>query len=815
MFQSHPRSNSFGLCVLSLGVFLGTLAALPAASSECLPTSTNLCLYGSRFEVTAMAKTSLGDTMAGQRVSLTPDAGAFWFFSPENLDISIKVLNGTGINGYFWVFYGGLTSLEYQIDVKDTATGAVKTYTNSKGALTSDGDILAFRDLGAASGSTLVDPLVPKCHFMPAKPQVGGRVDFFDDSTGSPTDWAWAFGDELTAGFSSTDQNPMHVYHDASQFEVRLRVSRPSGAATETAEAVCTEVPVQSSCSLGFVPTEFSPFKPDGGSGSSINVSSSPSDCTWTVTSDQPYLKIISPAGGAGKGSGSIVFQFQANDSLESRAATLTVRLGDAIVKEFSLSQVAGSCDYSLEPLQASFSAAEHSDPPNSVSVRPNFQSCPWKASTTSGFVKLTGTTTGTGNGTVTYTVSENTSTSPRHATLTIQSKAFEVNQAGCIVTPPFSSPYEIGPAEVSQTLSFLADSPSCQWALSGNGSFLTIDSGSYTGSQDLISFHVSPNTSSLSRTGSLTIAGQTIRVLQKGCSSVDSTFVELGSDNPVGKVQVTEEIAGCHWVAESNASFIHVQDIKPAGSGKFDVTFLVDDAGGVERLGTLSVAGQMVIVRQKGDAPPVACASGVGMTFDPLGGVRHLDVTTSPGSCDWQAETDATFFHVQKVGVTSVALCAAANRGALRAGRLTLSEPNSSARSFVVVNQTAPDGGDPTLDCSDADALCLLEHRIEVRATFFDGPASRQVGNAKAITTGSGYFWLFNESPELVVKVIDGRAFTGSFWVFSGALTDLPYTLTVTDVKTGKQVYFCNLNNSFQSFADIETLIASPDPAP
>jgi len=38
----------------------------------------------------------------------------------------------------------------------------------------------------------------------------------------------------------------------------------------------------------------------------------------------------------------------------------------------------------------------------------------------------------------------------------------------------------------------------------------------------------------------------------------------------------------------------------------------------------------------------------------------------------------------------------------------------------------------------------------------------------------------------ELLIKVVDGRAFNGHFWVFYGALSDVAYTVTVTDTTTG-----------------------------
>ena len=39
---------------------------------------------------------------------------------------------------------------------------------------------------------------------------------------------------------------------------------------------------------------------------------------------------------------------------------------------------------------------------------------------------------------------------------------------------------------------------------------------------------------------------------------------------------------------------------------------------------------------------------------------------------------------------------------------------------------------------------------------------------------------------------MVDGRPFNGKFWVFYGALTDVQYTITVTDTMTGSaRTYF------------------------
>jgi hypothetical protein len=54
------------------------------------------------------------------------------------------------------------------------------------------------------------------------------------------------------------------------------------------------------------------------------------------------------------------------------------------------------------------------------------------------------------------------------------------------------------------------------------------------------------------------------------------------------------------------------------------------------------------------------------------------------------------------------------------------------------------------------------------------------------------GYFSLpaitGNSSNPVFVKMLDGTALNGSYWFFYGGLTNLEYTLTVTDVSTGRQ---------------------------
>ncbi len=106
---------------LSVG---GTIPPLP-----CAPGSTTLCLGSGRFQVKAAWRTATASGI-GTPVALTDSTADFWFFSPDNVEVFVKVVRGCAFNSRFWVFAGGLTNVEVTLTVTDTLSGEVKTYVN-------------------------------------------------------------------------------------------------------------------------------------------------------------------------------------------------------------------------------------------------------------------------------------------------------------------------------------------------------------------------------------------------------------------------------------------------------------------------------------------------------------------------------------------------------------------------------------------------------------------------------------------------------------------------------------------------------------
>jgi len=100
------------------------------APSTCVPDSTTLCLNNGRYQVRTAWSTGSSASGQGQAVALTADTGYFWFFSPSNLEMVVKVINGCATNNHYWVFAGGLTNVEVTTTVVDTLNGSLQSYVN-------------------------------------------------------------------------------------------------------------------------------------------------------------------------------------------------------------------------------------------------------------------------------------------------------------------------------------------------------------------------------------------------------------------------------------------------------------------------------------------------------------------------------------------------------------------------------------------------------------------------------------------------------------------------------------------------------------
>ncbi len=114
----------------------------------------------------------------------------------------------------------------------------------------------------------------------------------------------------------------------------------------------------------------------------------------------------------------------------------------------------------------------------------------------------------------------------------------------------------------------------------------------------------------------------------------------------------------------------------------------------------------------------------------------------------------------------------------------------------------------------ADAWTLCLNGGRFRARVRWqIPGGGS---GPGWALPVGadhSGLFWFFDpDNLELLVKVLDGCADNGRYWLFSGPATSLQHLLTVTDTRTARvRTYFYPAGSAPLAATDTEAFAGCP----
>ena len=163
---------------------------------------------------------------------------------------------------------------------------------------------------------------------------------------------------------------------------------------------------------------------PAGGSGT-IGVSTAPSSCSWTATSDAAWLSVTS--GASGTGGGTVGYSVAVNALVATRIGHLTIAGAT-----FTVTQTGIVGSVTVNPSSATVLATGGT---GTVTVTANAADFGWSASTPATWLHITAGATGTGNGTVTWLADANPS-SLRTATISIAGQAASVAQAGSIASP-------------------------------------------------------------------------------------------------------------------------------------------------------------------------------------------------------------------------------------------------------------------------------------------------------------------------------------------------------------------------------------------
>ncbi len=294
------------------------------------------------------------------------------------------------------------------------------------------------------------------------------------------------------------------------------------------------------------------------------------------------------------------------DDAAVENTETFTVMLSgpaDALVASPSVASVTitenDSCSYQLSQTARNFLAAGETVTVNVTAP----VGCSWTATSHSGFISLSSGTANSGDGTVTFSVAANTASTQRTGTLTIAGHNFTVTQAGVTcaftISPASQSVDAIGGTGSVNLTSAATD---CAWNAASDASWITISSGASGIGSSVVNFAVAANPSSLPRTGTLTIAGQTLTITQGGVACFytvsQQTPDEFTSAGGQGSFQMVAP-QGCAWSVSSLVPWITITS-GSRGTGTASVTFTVAANPGAVRTGqVLHTDDSFINVRQ------------------------------------------------------------------------------------------------------------------------------------------------------------------------------------------------------------------------
>ena len=155
-FRLRLRANSGKVSSWSDGINVTT----GDVSGPCRSGDEYLCLSQGRFEIQVHWKDHNREGVYGNGtavpIDVSDESGMFWFFSSTNIELVVKTLDGRGVNGHYWVFFGALSDVEYWVTVRDAAGGGRRTYHNPPAESCGQSDITAFVPAAAsASGNSV------------------------------------------------------------------------------------------------------------------------------------------------------------------------------------------------------------------------------------------------------------------------------------------------------------------------------------------------------------------------------------------------------------------------------------------------------------------------------------------------------------------------------------------------------------------------------------------------------------------------------------------------------------------------------------
>jgi hypothetical protein len=279
------------------------------------------------------------------------------------------------------------------------------------------------------------------------------------------------------------------------------------------------------------------------------------------------------------------------------------------------------TCTLTVSPENQSFDAAGGTGT-IAVSVA---SGCSWTSASDTGWITITSGSSGNGYGTVYYSVGANSTTSSRTGTITIGGKTVVISQAAGGKIPPEPPPipktectyYAVSP-EFSHfttsggngTISVTADS-GCSWDAVSNADWVMLLGSSGTGN-GMVMYSVSPNSSFMPRSGTITVGDKTFTITQEAVScyrvisGISISVLKCG-----GTIRIVIQVAVISWGTDCpplqiiiNDSWLTISSEETVSKDDTTITRFINVAPNPDstpRSTTIYVGGEPVTITQEG----------------------------------------------------------------------------------------------------------------------------------------------------------------------------------------------------------------------
>lgn len=259
-----------------------------------------------------------------------------------------------------------------------------------------------------------------------------------------------------------------------------------------------------------------------------------------------------------------------------------------------------------------------------------------WTAVADSSWITIKSGSSGDGDGKVMFTVGENTTADTRIGHINVNDSVYTITQYGYAATISPSS-VTVDRNGASGTISVTTEA-GITWTAKANVDWLTVSptSGRSVGT---VTYTVAAYPGVVSRSGSITIAGNTFTVTQTGVDvNIEPAIVKIGPEADILMVDITA-LASTKWNVTPNSSWISVLD-KEQGYGDYALALAVNsNPSFAKRTGTVAIGTATLTVVQDGKETAELAIDPEYATASPSGAYGNVAVYATPDA-PWIAES-------------------------------------------------------------------------------------------------------------------------------------------------------------------------------